>query len=207
MKIVVIGAGVCGLTAALALSREGHEVYVIERDAPPPPAEAVGASDWKRPGIPHFLQPHAFLARGVSELRKHAPDVYQSLLDVGAQELRLFEKLPHGPMKPGDMDLTFLGCRRPVIEWALRKHVEKESHARLRSATSALGLTWAREGSDVPRATGVLTSEGMIDADLVVDGMGRSSPLSDWIVDAGGLAAEETHNDCGIVYLLPLPTW
>jgi hypothetical protein len=35
---------------------------------------------------------------------------------------------------------------------------------------------------------------------LVIDAMGRSSPLGDWIVDGGGLAPEEESDDCGIVY-------
>ena len=37
-RIVVVGAGVAGLGAALALGRAGHEVTVVERDATPLPA-------------------------------------------------------------------------------------------------------------------------------------------------------------------------
>ena len=96
MKIVVIGAGFCGLASALALARSDHEVTVVERDATLPPADPFTATQWERPGIPHFLQPHAFLARGVKELRQNASDVYGSLLEAGAEELRLFEKMPDG---------------------------------------------------------------------------------------------------------------
>lgn len=200
MKVVVIGAGVCGLASALALARADHEVVVLERDAPPPPADPTAATQWERPGIPHFLQPHAFLARGVQELRRHAPDVYGSLLDAGAEELRLFEKMPAAPPLPQDDELVFLGCRRPVIEWVLRRHVEAEPNASLRPAVPALGLLWEDEGSAIPRAVGVVTSDGRIDANLVIDGMGRSSPLPHWIVDAGGLVPDEASDDCGIVY-------
>ena len=35
MKVVVIGAGLGGLSAAAYLSRAGHEVTVVERDAIP----------------------------------------------------------------------------------------------------------------------------------------------------------------------------
>jgi hypothetical protein len=181
------------------MARDDHDVTILERDAPPPPEEARAAPSWERPGIPHFLQPHAFLARGVKELRDRAPDVFASLLDAGAEELRLFEKMPAGPREAQDEDLVFLGCRRPVIEWVLRNHVAREPNISLRSATSALGLVWA-EGSVIPRATGILTPDRVVDADLVIDAMGRSSPLSDWIVDGGGLAAEERSDDCGIVY-------
>jgi 2-polyprenyl-6-methoxyphenol hydroxylase-like FAD-dependent oxidoreductase len=200
MKIVVMGAGVCGLAAALALSRDDHEVTILERDAPPPPGDSHSAPDWQRPGIPHFLQPHAFLGHGVKELRNRARDVYASLLDAGADEVRLFEKMPDARSVPSDQELIFLGCRRPVIEWVLRNNVAKEPNISLCSAAPALGLAWEQEGSVIPRATGVLTSEGAVDADLVVDAMGRSSPLSEWIVDGGGLAPEETSDNCGIVY-------
>jgi len=199
LKIAVIGAGVSGLAAALALARANHEVIVVERDAQPPPVDPIAAPGWQRPGIPHFLQPHAFLARGIKELRDHASDVYKSLLDAGAEELRLFEKMPDDPL-PQDHELQFLGCRRPVIEWVLRRHVASEANVSFHSGTAVVGLAWEDEGSSIPRARGVLTPEGRIDADLVIDAMGRSSPLGDWIVDGGGFAAEAVSEDCGIVY-------
>ena len=36
-KIVIIGAGICGLGATLLLAREGHEIKVVERDNSQPP--------------------------------------------------------------------------------------------------------------------------------------------------------------------------
>src|SRR5262249_27405261 len=56
LSIVVLGAGVSGLSAALALARDGHRVTLVERDelAVGDPAAAL-ASD--RRGIPHFHPP------------------------------------------------------------------------------------------------------------------------------------------------------
>jgi phytoene dehydrogenase-like protein len=34
-RILVLGGGVCGLTAGMLLSRDGHEVTVLERDSAP----------------------------------------------------------------------------------------------------------------------------------------------------------------------------
>ncbi|MDP9224451.1 MAG: FAD-dependent oxidoreductase [Actinomycetota bacterium] len=200
MKVVVLGAGVGGLSSALALARAGNEMVVLERDTLPPPTVSREAPEWQRPGIPHFLQPHAFLARAVKELRRHAPDVYQDLLDAGAEELRLFEKIPPSSSVPEDKDLVVLGCRRPVIEWVLRRAVSAEPNVEIRSGTAAVGLLWNQEGSIVPRAVGVLTPDGPHRADLVIDATGRSSSLNEWIVDGGGVAPETRSDDCGIVY-------
>jgi phytoene dehydrogenase-like protein len=37
-KIIVLGAGMCGLVSGILLLRDGHEVTVLERDAQPVPA-------------------------------------------------------------------------------------------------------------------------------------------------------------------------
>jgi 2-polyprenyl-6-methoxyphenol hydroxylase-like FAD-dependent oxidoreductase len=199
VKVIVLGAGVAGLCSALALARGDHQVIVFERDTPQPPDHPGAAPQWERPGVPHFLQPHAFLSRGVKELRQHAPDVYQALVDEGAEELQLFTKMPEARSVPDDEDLLFLGCRRALIEWVLRRVVTTEPNIELRSGAGARGLTWEK-GSAIPRASGVVTTEGAVSADLVVDAMGRSSPLSDWIVEAGGVRPSTQADDCGTVY-------
>src|SRR4051812_995343 len=83
-SVVVMGGGVAGLATALLLAREGHRVTLIERDSLQSGGEAAAAPEWPRGGIPHFLQPHAFIPRGRSELRRHLPDVYAALLGAGA---------------------------------------------------------------------------------------------------------------------------
>src|SRR4051794_31043523 len=84
MRFVIAGGGVAGLAAALAVARDGHEAVVLERDAVAPdigPQDAFAAA---RAGIPHFFQPHAFLPRGLRELRLLAPDVVDMLIEAGA---------------------------------------------------------------------------------------------------------------------------
>jgi 2-polyprenyl-6-methoxyphenol hydroxylase-like FAD-dependent oxidoreductase len=150
--------------------------------------------------VPHFLQPHAFLARGIKELREHAPDIYSALLDEGAMELRLFEKMPSSPPHAEDRDLLFLGCRRSVIEWVMRNTVSAQPNVEVQSGATARGLLWSEEETAIPRASGVLTDAGPLRADLVVDAMGRSSPLSEWIVAGGGGSPVTQSDDCGTVY-------
>jgi 2-polyprenyl-6-methoxyphenol hydroxylase-like FAD-dependent oxidoreductase len=196
MSVAVLGAGVTGLAAALALGRAGHAVTVIERDHVTV-GEALDAVDWPRRGIPHFLQAHSFTARGRSELRALFPDVYQALLDAGARDVDLRPKL-RGPLRPEDEELQMLGVRRALIEWGLREAVLREPGITVRSGVQVVGL----DGTigEVPRVTGVRTSDGPFHADLVVDAMGRRSPIPDWIEVLGGRRMSEVSSDCGVIY-------
>jgi 2-polyprenyl-6-methoxyphenol hydroxylase-like FAD-dependent oxidoreductase len=196
LSVAVLGAGVSGLATALALGRAGHAVTLIERDDVTV-GEALDSVDWRRQGIPHFLQAHAFAARGRSELRALFPDVYQALLDAGAHDIDLRPKL-RGLLRPEDEELRILGVRRPLIEWALRGAVLREPGITVRSGVQVAGLDGTT--GDVPRVTGVRTGDGPVHADLVVDAMGRRSPVPDWIEALGGRPMSEASSDCGVIY-------
>lgn len=64
MRFIVAGGGVAGLAASLALARAGHEAVVLERDILRPDRPSESAFEVERRGIPHYLQPHAFLPHG-----------------------------------------------------------------------------------------------------------------------------------------------
>ena len=196
VKIVVLGAGVAGLATALALARDGHEVVLVERDEMKV-GEPLDAPGWSRRGIPHFLQAHAFTSRGRLELRTHFPDVFGALLDAGADDIPLWRKLP-GEHRPGDEDLAMVGVRRPLIEWALRRSAMAEAGISVASGVGAVGLEG--DPSPTPRVRGVRTTAGVIEADIVVDAMGRRSQVSAWIESLGGTPMAEISSDCGVIY-------
>src|SRR3954447_15414047 len=132
MKAVVIGAGVGGLGAALALSRAGHEVTVVERDHTPLPHDPDEAFAWDRRGAPQVRHSHALLARLRNLLRDRYPDVLEQLLAARASEIRFTDILPPDIDDPtpqaGDDDLVALACRRTTFEWVLRRVVLAETH-------------------------------------------------------------------------------
>ena len=68
MQVAIAGAGVAGLTAALALARQGHRVQVLDRDATPRPGDLTSPETWHPRGVAHVPQPHAVLARVHAEL-------------------------------------------------------------------------------------------------------------------------------------------
>ena len=53
-KTIILGAGVNGLTTAMLLARDGHEVTVLERDAAEPPAAGDAWEAWGRRGVSQF---------------------------------------------------------------------------------------------------------------------------------------------------------
>ena len=195
MKIAVLGAGVAGLATALAVARDGHEVVLVERDEITV-GEPLDAPTWPRRGIPHFLQAHSFTSRGRLELKTQFPDVFQALLDAGADDIALWRKL-RGAFRPEDEDLAMVGVRRPLIEWALRRSALAEDGISVESGVRAVGLE--ADPSPTPIVRGVRTTAGVIEADLVVDAMGRRSPVPDWIESLGGTPMAEEASDCGVI--------
>ena len=204
-KVVVVGAGVAGLGAALSLGRAGHEVTVLERDATPLPADPDAAFWWDRRGAPQVRHSHAFLARLRNLLRDRHPDVLEQLLDAGATELRFVEDMPatitdRSP-RPGDEDLVALACRRTTFEWVLRKAALASPGVALLDGVVVDGLAATDDPSGLRRATGVHLADGRtIDGDLVVLAGGRRGDVPAWFAAMGAATVAEEDEDTGIVY-------
>lgn len=61
-KIVVCGAGIIGLSVAIMLAQDGHQVSVVEADPDgPPTVPAESWALWNRKGVAQFRQPHNVL--------------------------------------------------------------------------------------------------------------------------------------------------
>ena len=192
MKLVVAGGGVAGLAAALAVARAGHHAVVLERDLVHPDGSPHRAFDVERRGIPHYLQPHAFLPRGRRLLLDWAPDILDTLLDAGADPQDVALKLG-GPRQPGDEDLVYLWVRRPIIEWALRRAAAAEPAIEIRAGVRVTGLLTSEDGA--PRADGVAVDDGhLVRGDLVVDALGR------YRCPAGWPRATGEPSDSGAIY-------
>ena len=171
--IVVIGGSVSGLGLALALTKRGHNVTVLEKDATPMPATPGEAFEkWDRKGSPQTRHSHALLARLHNLIRDHAPDLLEKLLACGAEELKFTDRIGQlfddPQLEEGDEDIVFLACRRITFEWVLRHHVIDSGLVEFRDGVSVTGLSSSRDDpSGLPRVTGVRVAETRADAGVV----------------------------------------
>jgi len=201
-RVVVVGGSLSGLMSALLLARAGWDVALVERDPLPMgrgPEEAWAA--WPRPAVPQSGHSHNFFARIRTELATHAPDVLTRMYDAGVEDLHIRTHAPPGvdvALAPGaDDDLVALIGRRSTFEWAMRRAVLDEPRVRP-VLGDVVGLV-ADPGAP-PRVTGIRLSDGVLDADLVVDASGRRSRAGTWLHDVGAPPLDFDSVDCGVSY-------
>jgi 2-polyprenyl-6-methoxyphenol hydroxylase-like FAD-dependent oxidoreductase len=196
-KVVVLGAGVCGLAAGLMLARDGHEVTLLERDPSPVPDSVEAAwESWERGGVAQFHQAHILMARGRHVLDAELPDVRDAVLEAGGVRFDYMRMLPptvaDREPRPGDDRLSTVTARRAVLELALGRAAEAQDGLDVRRGVVVSGLD-AEDG----RVRGVATDGGdRLRADLVVDAMGRRSKLPQLLGDG----VEEDAEDSGFIY-------
>ena len=209
-EILVLGAGLCGLSTAMLLARDGHQVTVLERDpAPPPQAGPPGAAQaweaWERRGVNQFRLPHVMLPPWRVVMERELPEVLDELLAAGGLRLNTLAMLPEsrrGPLRDGDERFVTVTARRPVLEAAVAAVASRTPGVTIRRGVTVTGLL-----ADPPararaaRIRGVLAAGGRaLRADLVVDCCGRRSPLASWLEAIGAPQPAEEREDCGFVY-------
>ncbi|BCJ57539.1 FAD-dependent oxidoreductase [Micromonospora endophytica] len=177
-KAVVLGGSVAGMLAARVLADHAESVVVIDRDD----LRVSG----HRPGVPQGTQLHALLSGGFLLLTQLFPGFREQAVAQGAIVAPPAARRHYldGRLKvivPDDADS--LTSSRPLLEGLIRQQVLRLPNVKT-VAARATGLVFdgtvtAGVRYDVGGAAGVE------DADLVVDAMGRSSRLSDWLEQGG----------------------
>jgi 2-polyprenyl-6-methoxyphenol hydroxylase-like FAD-dependent oxidoreductase len=204
-KAIVVGAGIGGLAAALALSRIGWQVVVLERDDTPMPTDVEGAFDWDRRGAPQVRHTHGFPALIRVILRDRYPDVLQALVDAGVGELSIMPPTasPDSPTYERDAeDLQVLCCRRTTLEWVLRRCALAEPDVRFQVGVGVEGLlVEGRSGAGPLDVRGVRLADGSeLRADVVVASTGRRDGVPAWFAEHAVTLREEEH-PTGTIYM------
>jgi 2-polyprenyl-6-methoxyphenol hydroxylase-like FAD-dependent oxidoreductase len=204
-RIIVLGAGMIGLSTAMLLARQGHEVSVLESDAtllPDSPEAAWRA--WERKGVAQFRQPHYLHSGGREILDNHLPELKEALIAAGCVPFTTLDLIPRSiaerEERPGDERFATITGRRSTLEYAAAKAAA--SVARVdRGVTVDKLLIGDSIADGIPHVTGVRTRAGAeVHADLVIDATGRRSKLSDWLVDSGACRPIEESEESGFFY-------
>ena len=204
-RVVVLGGGVVGLSAGMLLAESGCDVTVVERDPTEVPESPDGAwQNWDRPGVAQFRQPHYLHPAGSQLLAAWLPGVYEALAAAQARRFDVLSLMPpfitdRSP-RDGDEKFVTLTGRRPVIEYAVASTAAEQLD--IRRGTQATGLLdGASVVAGVPHVTGVRLADGSeLQADLVIDAMGRRSPLPGWLATIGAREPAEEAEDSGFIY-------
>ena len=204
-RIVVLGGGFIGLSTALMLTRQGHEVTVLERDGGPVPGSPDQAwREWDRHGVTQFRQPHFLHPGGFRILDALLPDVTECVLRAGGGRFDMLTLMPF-PIRdraPRDGDGRFVTVtgRRPVLEFAVATAAGQ--CVDIRRGTEVTGLlTGTPAGPGIPHVIGVRLADGEeMHVDLVIDAMGRRSRLPDWLTAIGARRPVDETGESGFAY-------
>jgi 2-polyprenyl-6-methoxyphenol hydroxylase-like FAD-dependent oxidoreductase len=193
---VVLGGSAAGLCAAGALAPHFDQVLVLERDELPAKAE-------HRRGVPQSKHPHFLLNSGRRAIGELFPGFEDELIAAGGLHLMPSMDAAYldgegwSARKRGSM--TMIYSSRILIERVLRDKVRALANVVIREGVTVTGLT-TRDGN----VTGVhcSTSAGNehIDADFVVDALGRGSSVGNWLVAAGWPQPEVQTLDAKVTY-------
>ena len=204
-RVVVVGGGVVGLSGALMLARDGHEVTVLERDPAPPPAPEAAWDDWTRKGVNQFRMLHFFAPRFNTIMKEHTPEIVEALADAGALHSNPLRDAPAevtGGYRDSDARFEAITARRPVAEAAIAGAANATANLTVRRGVAVAGLvTGDPIAPGIPHVVGVRTESGEeIRADIVIDAGGRRSALPKLLTDIGAREPVEEKDDCGFVY-------
>jgi 2-polyprenyl-6-methoxyphenol hydroxylase-like FAD-dependent oxidoreductase len=206
-SIIVCGGSVIGLSTAMMLARDGHEVTVLESDPNGPPATPAQAwRAWDRTGVAQFRQPHNLFARFRQVCDAELPGMTDKLDAAGLAWMDPLASLPPGiadrESRPGDDAFRFVTGRRPVIESVFAAAAAGHPGVTVRRGVRVTGLLADRAAfCGVPHLAGVRTVDGEeLSADLVIDAMGRRSRAADLLAAVGAGAPHEEAEDSGYAY-------
>ena len=207
-KVLIIGAGIAGLSAALALQAKGFAVTLVDRDAPLP--DHVTPEDswsWPRRGAPQVRHPHFLMGRLRNLLQSNHPRLVCELLDAGVWELP-FEETLHPAVRPifdyqdGDEELTPLCARRTTLELVMRRYVVEKGIADLRCDSQVTSLVLDNGAPKSVLGANISTNGNRETAyaDIVIDASGRGSKIANQLRQAGAVIDDEQFVSGNIYY-------
>ena len=199
-RIVIIGAGTIGLTAAMLLHHDGYDVTVIERETAPAPDPHRAWDDWPRRGVAQFRLPHHYSARFARTVSSELPALAARFVGAGVlawNPIDAFRAAITGGRRAGDERFDVITGRRPFMEAVAATHADLGIEIRRGVAVS--GVEHRILGDGTVDVAGVIVMDGTIHADLVVDAGGRDS-MATMLRSISGCGPIDIRRDSGYVY-------
>lgn len=173
----VLGGSVGGLLAARVLADHARTVLIIERDE-----VTEGRSG---AGVPHDSQGHALLPGGRAQIERWLPGYTREAQDsgavlVGPDKVALYQG---DQRQMPSREAPILTGSRPFLESQIRRRVLALPNVSMLTAR-ATGLLFRDDAVEAVRYVADHNEE-LLDVDFMVDAMGRSSKLSEWVAAAG----------------------
>jgi len=188
---VVLGASISGLLAARVLSERFRAVTIVERD------RLLGAAE-PRKGVPQGHHVHGLLLRGAGIVEELFPGISSALQADGAQNIDLsadWKWFHFGAYKPRfPSGITSMVQSRPLLEMHIRRRAQALPNVQTRDEHDVVELIGSPRANAI---TGVTIRcrksnvQSQLEADLVVDAMGRGSRAPGWLSALGFERPEE----------------
>ncbi|MFJ3835435.1 FAD-dependent oxidoreductase [Streptomyces sp. NPDC090054] len=197
-RAIVIGAGITGMLAAVALREVTDEVLIVENDELPD-------GPLPRKGLPQARHAHSFWSGGVLAAETLLPGVTDRWMAAGARRIPIPTGMvgfsSEGWFRRWNSETHFiLACSRDLLDSVVRDFVLEAGRVSIRQRTRVEGLTGSAAGVTGVRVRGADGREEDLEADFVIDASGRGSRTPRHLQELGVGSAPERSLDLGLVY-------
>jgi 2-polyprenyl-6-methoxyphenol hydroxylase-like FAD-dependent oxidoreductase len=192
----VIGGGLAGMLAAVAVSGLADEVVILERDVFP-------AEPGPRRGLPQGPQNHMLMAGGAQAIDSLLPRTIARLRDAGAHKLSMggdiMTQAAGRWLRTAPDGAYVITCSRHLLDHIVRGQVLGRPGIRVEQSATVVGLAGSAQ-----RVTGVVVEDAAgsrtVTADFVIDAAGSRSKSVQWLGALGLPAVVEEQVDAGLAY-------
>jgi 2-polyprenyl-6-methoxyphenol hydroxylase-like FAD-dependent oxidoreductase len=176
----VLGGSIAGLLAARVLADRARRVVVLESDD-------ISTATGSRTGVPQDQQVHTLLPAGQQWVERWLPGITKEAQARGASFAgpdKQVTALNGVPQAWDGEDHHLLAIGRPLLESLIRDRVTSLPNVSVLHGR-ATGLRYRDDAVTGVHHVPAGGDPDVLDADFVVDAMGRSSRLSTWLKESG----------------------